>query len=232
METQRQKYQVAFAGLCVGLGLVLLGLFIKSGITSFKAMDRIVAVKGLSEKEVVADRVIWPLMYKEVGDDLQAVNAAIVDFLKANGLTEDEITLSAPEIIDMEAERYVSQGVRYRYNATSVVTVFSTQVDKVRLLMQDQRELLNKGIALSGDDYRFQKQFLFTGLNTIKPEMIEEATQNARAAAEKFAKDSNSKLGKIRSADQGQFSINDRDANTPYIKTVRVVTTINYFLED
>jgi len=239
METQRQKYQVAFAGLCVGLGLVLLGLFIKSGITSFKAMDRIVAVKGLSEKEVVADRVIWPLMYKEVGDDLQAVNAAlvaknkaIVDFLKTNGLTEDEITLSAPEIIDMEAERYVSQGVRYRYNATSVVTVFSTQVDKVRLLMQDQRELLNKGIALSGDDYRFQKQFLFTGLNTIKPEMIEEATQNARAAAEKFAKDSNSKLGKIRSADQGQFSINDRDANTPYIKTVRVVTTINYFLED
>ena len=163
---------------------------------------------------------------------LVAKNKAIVDFLKANGLTEDEITLSAPEIIDMEAERYVSQGVRYRYNATSVVTVFSTQVDKVRLLMQDQRELLNKGIALSGDDYRFQKQFLFTGLNTIKPEMIEEATQNARAAAEKFAKDSNSKLGKIRSADQGQFSINDRDANTPYIKTVRVVTTINYFLED
>ena len=73
---------------------------------------------------------------------------------------------------------------------------------------------------------------LRTGLNKIKPQMIEEATINARAVAEKFAKDSQSKLGKIRNASQGVFSINDRDENTPYIKKVRVVSTIDFALED
>jgi hypothetical protein len=232
-------YQVALSGLLIGLGLVLLGIFLKNGIVDFKKMDRVVAVKGLSEREVKADRVIWPLMYKEVGDDLLDVNRIvteknreIVGFLKKNGLKPEEITVSAPEILDMEAERYASNNIRYRYNVTSVITVASSNVDLVRSMMENQSELISKGIALGGEDYRFQKQFLFTGLNKIKPDMIEEATKNARASALKFAQDSESKLGKIRSADQGQFSITDRDANTPYIKSVRIVTTILYYLED
>ena len=77
-----------------------------------------------------------------------------------------------------------------------------------------------------------QTEYSFNGLNDIKPAMIEEATVNAREAAEKFAKDSNSKLGKIRQASQGQFSISDRDINTPYIKNVRVVTNVVYYLND
>jgi len=236
----KQNGQIVAAGFLIGLGLVLLGFFLKNGIENFKEMDRVVAVKGLSEMEVKADRVIWPLMYKEIGDNLLELNTnittkneAIISFLKANGLKDEEITISAPEIIDMQAERYSSNNnVPYRYNATSVITVASTRVDLIRRLMQNQSELITKGIALTGDDYRFQKQFLFTGLNKIKPGMIEEATKNARASALKFAQDSESKLGKICSADQGQFSISDRDANTPYIKSVRVVTTINYYLED
>ena len=98
--------------------------------------------------------------------------------------------------------------------------------------MTRQSDLLKQGIAISGGDYRFSTQYLFTKLNDIKPEMIEEATKNARASAEKFAADSDSKLGKIRTANQGQFSISDRDANTPYIKSVRVVTTVDYYLKD
>lgn len=227
------------AGVCVGIGLVLLGLFIKQGIENFKEMDRVVSVKGLAEREVKADRVIWPLMYKEIGDDLLTLNsgiavknAAIVSFLVSNGITKDEITVSAPEVIDMQAERYSNNQAPYRYIVTSVVTVSSSNVDLIRKLMEDQSELIKKGIALTSEDYRYQKQFMFTGLNNIKPEMIEEATKNARISALKFAQDSESKLGKIRNADQGQFSISDRDANTPYLKSVRVVTTVNYYLED
>jgi len=228
-----------FAGISIGLGLLVFGILLQQGLESFKDKDRVVAVKGLSEREVKADRVIWPLMYKEIGDDLQAINTtiqsknqAILSFLKANGVSDDEITLSSPEIIDMKADRYANNVVKYRYNVTSVITIYSSNVDLVRKLMENPNELIRKGIALTGEDYRYQKQFLFTGLNQIKPTMIEEATSNARTSAIKFAQDSQSKLGKIRSADQGQFSISDRDANTPYIKTIRVVTTINYYLED
>ena len=69
-------------------------------------------------------------------------------------------------------------------------------------------------------------------MNSIKPQMIEEATKNARAAAEKFAKDSESKLGKIKTANQGLFTIENVDEYTPNVKHVRVVTNVTYFLED
>lgn len=225
--------------IILAVGVVLLGLLINRGINDFKDKDRVVSVKGLAELEVPADKVIWPLMYKDLGNDpaalyanLETKNAAIVNYLKSNGVADSEISIAPPEIIDMQAERYSSTPSPFRYNATSVVTVTSKNVDKIRKLMSGQAELLKQGIAISGGDYRYNVVFEFTGLNSVKPQMIEEATKNARLAAEKFAKDSESTLGKIRDASQGQFTISDRDANTPYIKSVRVVTTINYYLKN
>ena len=132
----------------------------------------------------------------------------------------------------MKAERYGNQETSYRYNVTSVITVTSDKVDLIRSLISSQGELLKQGVAVTSGDYRYNVQYEYTGLNKIKPQMIEEATKNARQAAEKFAEDSDSKLGKIRKAYQGQFSITDRDDNTPYIKKVRVVTSVDYSLED
>lgn len=223
----------------LAIGLIILGTQIQKGINNFVEKDRIVTVKGLAEMEVPANKVTWPLMYKEVGNDLTALynrinatNTAIVDFLKKKGITEEEISINAPEIIDMQAERYVGENKTYRYNVTTVITVTSAKVDLVRNLISEQSELLKQGIAITGGDYRYQIQYDYTSLNEIKPKMIEEATKNAREAALKFAKDSDSELGKIRRASQGQFSIDNRDANTPYIKRIRVVTTIDYLLED
>ena len=223
----------------LAIGLIILGTQIQKGINNFVEKDRIVTVKGLAEMEVPANKVTWPLMYKEVGNDLTALynrinatNTAIVEFLKKKGITEEEISINAPEIIDMQAERYVGENKTYRYNVTTVITVTSAKVNLVRSLISEQSELLKQGIAITGGDYRYQIQYDYTSLNEIKPKMIEEATKNAREAALKFAKDSDSELGKIRRASQGQFSIDNRDANTPYIKRIRVVTTIDYLLED
>lgn len=225
--------------LILAVGLLLMGVFIQQGLDSFSSNNRIVNVKGLSEMEVPANKVTWPLMYKELGNDLPTLytnirqtNEAIVQFLKQKGIDASEISINAPEIIDLKAERYNSNPTPYRYNVTSVITVTSTKVELVRQMISEQSELLKQGIAITSGDYRYNVQYEFTGLNDVKPQMIEEATQNARAAAVKFAKDSDSKLGKIKRANQGQFSISDRDANTPYIKRIRVVTTIDYLLED
>lgn len=225
--------------LIMSVGLCVIGFMINNGISHFKDRDRVVRMKGLAEMEVAADKVVWPLMYKELGNDLltlynniQNKNSTIVSFLKANGITDEELSVAAPEIIDMEAERYSTQTPQYRYNATSVITVTSKEVEKVRKLISEQTELLKQGVAITGGDFRYNTVYEFTGLNDIKPQMIEEATKNARLAAEKFAIDSGSKLGKIRDASQGQFSISDRDANTPFIKNVRVVTTVNYYLKN
>lgn len=225
--------------LILAVGLAVAGKFIGSSIDSFTEKERIVTVKGLAEMEVPADKVTWPLMYKEIGNDpatlyanMAQKNRAIVSFLKSNGIAEEEISIAPPEIYDQQADRYGNQQIAYRYNATSVITVTSRNVDLVRRLVSEQAELLKQGIAIAGGDYRYTINYEFTGLNDIKPRMIEEATRNARAAAEKFAKDSDSRLGKIRNASQGQFSIENRDSNTPYIKSVRVVTTVNYYLKN
>lgn len=234
-----ERYKVLFASLILAAGIFFGGLAIGNALTNFKKADRCVYVRGLAEREVKADNVIWPLVYKETGNNLSAIydnikakNGIITSFLKKEGLTDGEIFVSAPEIIDMEAERYQSNVPDYRYNVTTVITVSSDKVDLVRDLISRQVELLKKGVAITGGDYRYNVEYSFNGLNDIKPAMIEEATKNAREAAEKFAMDSDSKLGKIRDASQGLFSISDRDKNTPYIKEVRVVTSVNYFLED
>ena len=211
------------------VGLILLGIFIRQGLNTFAAKDRTVTVKGLAEMEVQADKVIWPLVYKNLGNDLNKLyedikqnNQTIIQFLKEQGIDEKEISINAPEIIDMKAERYSGdRDTPYRYNVT-----------RVRKLISEQGELLKRGIAITSGDYRYNVVYEYTSLNKIKPQMIEEATRNAREAAEKFAKDSESRLGKIKQASQGQFSISDRDPNTPYIKNVRVVTTIDYLLEE
>ena len=226
--------------IILSIGLLLLGVFIERGFSEFAGRDRSVNVKGLAEMEVPADKVTWPLVYKSLGNDLNALyeeikrsNRTITDFLKEKGLTDKEISINAPVIVDMKAERYGNnQASPYRYNVTTVITVTSNKVDLVRGLITEQGELLKRGIAITTGDYQYNIQYEYTGLNTIKPQMIEEATKNARQAAEKFAKDSESTLGKIRHANQGQFSISDRDPNTPHIKKVRVVTTIDYSLED
>lgn len=228
-----------FESVILATGLLLMGFCVKQGLDSFAEKNRIVTVKGLAEMEVPANKVTWPLMYKEVGNDLfslynriNTTNDAILNFLLKKGIKREEISVNAPEIIDLQAERYNHNPVQYRYNVTTVITVTSNQVELVRSLIQEQSELLKQGIAITGGDYRYNTQYDFTSLNEIKPQMIEEATKNAREAALKFAKDSESELGKIKRAYQGQFSIEDRDANTPYIKRIRVVTTIDYSLED
>lgn len=228
---------LTLATIIVGAAILSFGMY--SSVKYFKSYDRVVSVKGLAEKEVLANRVIWPIAFKEIGNDLAALyssinakNKIIKEYLVSNGLDETEISVSAPQIVDMNAERYQSQPVSYRYNITSVLTVTSEKVDLVIKLISSQSDLLQKGVALSTGDYQFVTQYLYTKLNEIKPVMIEEATKNAREAADKFAKDSNSRLGKIKNANQGQFSINDRDANSPHIKVVRVVSTVDYLLRD
>ncbi len=232
---------VIISALLIMLGLVVglvgHGVFFKSGIGTYADKDRFVSVKGLSEREVKADQVICPILFKEVGNDLAEMyssvnqkNEFIKSFLKKYGVTDEEISTSPISVNDREADRWSNDAIPYRYQLTSVITVSSTDVDKVRELISHQDELIEAGIAY-GSDWEHQTIYNFNGLNELKPEMIEEATRNARAVAEKFAADSESKLGGIRTASQGQFSVYDRDENTPYIKKVRVVTTVEYFLK-
>lgn len=223
----------------LAVGLALLGIFIYNGINSLAKRDRVVSVRGLAEKEVKADRVIWPLVYKTAGDDIQEMNSqltragrVITTFLKENGVKSADISLGAPQVNDLWANEYSSNMAKSRYTAQLVVTVSSANVDLVRRLIPRTGELISRGVPVAPNDYDSRVQFDFTSLNKIKPQMIEQATKNARQAAEKFAKDSESRLGKIKSAQQGLFSIDDRDSNTPYIKEVRVVTTVDYYLDN
>lgn len=233
------KFKSFVPSLLVAVGIVVLGLCVKSGLGSFSRNARVVTVKGLAEKEVKADKVIWPIVYKELGNDLNALyntinkkNKVVFDLLESKGIAADEITTSV-DVTDMDADAYTADRSPYRYRVSSIITVNTQKVDTVLALLKEQTSLIQKGVAVTFSNYSYPSiQFEYTGLNDIKPEMIKEATRNARKAAEQFAIDSESKLGKIKTANQGQFSIYDRDQNTPYIKNVRVVTTIQYMLED
>lgn len=235
----RVNGNVNILGFFLCAGLIVMGIFIRYGFTHVADSKRTVTVRGLCEREVNANKVTWPIVSKEVGNYLPTIftnientNRLILNFLKDNGIEENEISINPPAVIDMQADRYSYNQNPYRYNVTNVVVVTSSKIEKVNELIKKQAELLKQGIAVVAGDYQYQTIYEYTGLNDIKPEMIAEATKNAREAADKFAEDSGSKVGRIQTASQGQFSIEDRDQYTPYIKKIRVVSSIIYYLED
>lgn len=227
-------------GLFVFLGLSALGYLLGNAAIEFKQFDRSVTVKGLSEREYTADIVIWPIQFTAAGNDLESLynsielnTTKIVNFLGKKGINTDEITTSSPAITDKSAQQYGGNSrAEFRYSAFQTVTVYSKNIDAVRGVMGSLSQLGKQGIVITGGNYDSQTDYIFTRLNDVKPEMIEEATKKAREVAEKFASDSQSSLGKIKRASQGQFSISARDKNNPHIKKVRVVSTVEYYLSD
>jgi len=223
----------------IAFGLVCLGWFIKAGIDNFSEKDRKVNVKGLAEREVEADKVTWPIVSKEVGNDLPglydkigATQQKIKAFLLRNGIKQEELTENAPQVIDLQAREYSDANKPYRYIVTSVITVTSQQVRQVRKIIARQGDLLKEGVAIVDGGYENPVKYEYVSFQEMKPKMMQEAIENAEKTAQQFAENSHSQLNKIVSADQGQFSIDNRDENTPYIKKVRVVTTVTYSLKD
>jgi hypothetical protein len=227
------------AAALIAVGIVCLGWFIKAGIDNFANKDRKVNVKGLAEREVEADKVTWPIVSKELGNDLPslydrigATQKKIKSFLLRNGIKEAELTENAPQVIDLQAREYSDNNKPYRYIVTSVITVTSSQVKQVRSIIARQGDLLKEGVAIVDGGYENPVKYEFVSFKEMKPKMMQEAIENAEKTAQQFAENSHSELNKIVSADQGQFSIDDRDSNTPYIKKIRVVTTVTYSLKD
>lgn len=226
-------------GVFICAGLIATAFIARDAVVSVKEYERVVTVKGLAEKEVPANIAVWPIRFTAASNDLAELYATmeanathIVSYLKSAGFTDAEITTAPPTVTDKLAQEYGGQKASLRYTAQQVITVYSKEIEAVRTAEGNLGELGKKGIALGGNDYGQKTQFLFTGLNEIKPAMIESATRNARSAAEQFAADAKSQVGKLKSANQGQFTIEDRDSNTPYLKKVRVVSTVEYYLVD
>lgn len=222
--------------LLVALGLAVAGWFASQGMARLKTQDRYVTVKGSAERIVDADLLVWPLPHSVGGNDLAEVQhhldantAAIRDFFLQAGFKADEIVVSPPRLEDRWAYAYGENRAPERYRYSNTVSLRTNGVDKALAALRRSGELVGRGVMIGEGS---QPDFDYTKLNDIKPALIAEATANARDSAEQFAKDSHSRLGGIRSANQGVVTISDRDQSSPQVKKVRVVTTVEYFLKD
>ncbi|MDA3967734.1 MULTISPECIES: SIMPL domain-containing protein [Helicobacter] len=204
----------------------------------FLSKERSVIVKGLSQREVEADIIVLPIQFSKASNDLNALSIElesdskkIYNFLLESGFSNDEITFMPNTINDKIGNSYNSDAqIAYRYDGSGGLTLYTDKIKLARDVMNNLSSLSKQGVIIQINNYEIE--YLYTKLNDIKPLMIEEATNNAREVASKFAQDSNSSLGKIKKASQGQFSIQNRDKNTKHIKTIRVVSTIEYYLKD
>ena len=232
--------------LVLALGIALAGWWVGQGFQKGRAADRYVTVKGISERDVQADIAVWPLRFVASDNDLakaqariESGGAAIMAFLDRNGISPEAAEIQGFEVNDLLANPYRSGPIESRYIISQTVLVRSDRPEDIRTLSQKVGELVDAGVVLTGGGGPTPgPTYLFTRLNDVKPEMIAEATANARTAAQQFAKDSGSKLGGIRQANQGVFVILPRDQAPGTMeelqihKTVRVVTTVEYYLED
>ncbi|MBN1158817.1 MAG: SIMPL domain-containing protein [Bacteroidales bacterium] len=232
------KKHIIIGGLLLFAGLLSCGYFIWKGLTMFRTGERTVTVRGLAEREVMADHIYWPIAFVVTDNDLAQLNEKIennrqiiVEFLLKQGFRQEEMAFSSPSVVDVNAQLYgMDRQYPFRYLGKGVVKLNTENVNLVLTAADNSVSLLSEGIVLNSDEYQNVITYSYKGLNSIKPEMIEEANLNAREAAEKFATDSKSKLGKIKSASQGLFSIESANYNTPETKVIRVVTTVQYYL--
>lgn len=232
----------------LALGVALGGWFIGHGFAGARAADRYVTVKGVAEREVRADLALWPLRLVAGDNALGSAQAritygvrAVRAFLRRSGIDTASVELQGYEVTDAYANQYRSADeVTNRYVIHQTVMVRSDRPDVVAAAAQRVNELVDAGVVISsGGEYGSGgPTFLFTGLNALKPQMIAEATARAREGAEQFARDSRASLGGIRRATQGMFEILPRDQapgveeGSQLAKTVRVVSTVEYFLRD
>ena len=240
----KQGVALVIAGLLVALGVAVGGFFVGDGFQAGRSADRYVTVKGLAERIVKADVASWPLRFTASGDDLGAVQAKIEadgaqisDFLDSAGISSDAYRLERLEVVDKRAQLYGNSQVPVggRFVVTQTLAVRTADVDRIVEASRSIGDLVKAGIVLSDSS---GPSYAYTSLNDIKPEMIAEATKSARASAQQFADDSGSSVGAIRQANQGIFSILPRDSGEQWQeaqsieKRVRVVSTIQYFIED
>jgi len=224
------------AALLLGLGLLGAGWLGAQGLARLRTQDRFVTVKGSAERIVDADLVVWPLPHTVVGNDLADVQAQLENnsetvraFFRQAGFAAEEVLVSPPRLEDRWAYSYGDQRPPERYRYSTTVTLRTSRVADALAALRRSGELVSRGVMIGEGS---TPEFAYTGLNDIKPELIAEATANARRSAEQFAMDSGATLGGIRTANQGVVSIEDRDQGSPQVKKVRVVTTVEYFLRD
>ncbi len=221
-------------GISIILAALVLGIMLVVTVRTLKSFDDTVTVRGLCEREVPADRVVLRINYTAQDNSLVDLRSAverndalIVQLIKKAGISDDEIKYTTADFSDRYEDYYVSENIKFRYSAKQTISVFTSNMDVVRKLQSTiDGDLLREGIISST-----YANYEYNGLNDIKPSMIAESLDKARESAEEFAKNSHSKIGKMRTASQGYFEIDDLDENTPQIKKIRVVTTVEYYLK-
>lgn len=226
------------AALVLGCGFALSGFFIAHGLTDSRQYTRFVQVKGLAERVVKSDEAIWTLNIKLVNSNLPALYQAIDEvqgktrqFLVKQGFKENEISMNPIAFTDNQSVSYNQNQGMPRYSADTGLTVSTNNVDQVAAAVQKTGDLVQQGFVVTASNVLYR----YSDLNSIKPEMLEKATQSAHEAAQSFAKDAEASLGEIRRAMQGLFTISDAnssyDSGTAIMKKVRVVTTVEYQLK-
>ncbi len=223
-------------GICLALGLAVFGAEVGRAVKLGREFDRFLSVRGLSEREEKATLAIWPIHFSVADEDLNSLREKmesdrqiVLAFLKDHGIDSKEITFGLPSVIDRLDERIrTGASTLARYRGTVTLVVRSPNVDTVKKAIQEADVMLTKGVTMDEGE---RIEFIFNAVNEVKPGMIKEATANARTAAEKFALDSRATVGRIRRAAQGVVEIEDRDAASPEWKRIRVVTTVDFFLE-
>ena len=228
------RFSSIIAAALVAIGLAIAGYFVGHGISERSAGRRIISVKGLSEREVPASVATWTIGYSATGNDLNEINKKLADstkavtaFLKEAGFAETDLAVQPPSLQDttMEDREKDVPPPPERYKAYQSVLLRTSKVDLIKPALASAANLMVSGVLLSG---KSEPNYIFNQVNEIKPLMIQEATKNARVAAEQFSHDSQTTLGKLRNATQGWFQVENRDAATPERKVVRVVVDVEY----
>jgi hypothetical protein len=241
---------IIIGSICIALSLSVCGYFLSNSLYKMRFSDRTVMAKGFSERDVKSNLAVWNINLsikgndlKEMLLDLQTQEKVLMDFLKTYDIPEDNVffeNIHTQDLLRAQTDTaHLAQGhePRFRYILGQSIKIRSSHVDKISKAMGDQNELVSSGVMVQWSHV----SYFFTSLNELRPSMLSESIKSAQKVAQQMAYDCGAQLGKIRTLNQGIFTITAQDQNSgaqtyddsaSLYKKVRIVSTLSYFLKD
>ena len=189
----------------------------------FRAQDTIV-VTGLGETEFASDLIVWDgeIVYETLDVatgyvQLERNKKKVLDFITSRGVAEEQIVFKFVNVYKQSEPVYNANGnysgQRFTgYRLSQGFSIESSEVDKVENISREISALIAQGVSIEA----FQPSYYYTKLDDVKLSLIERASADARARAEKIAENAGAAIGRVASAKMGVFQITGANSNEEF----------------
>ncbi len=203
--------QLLWGSVALSVAIALAGLLIAGALGRVRQGADLMEVTGSARRPARADLIVWRVSIGAQQADLRSAyadvrrqSARVLGYLRGRGIPDSSIAAGAISVDAIQEMRDgMNTGRTLGYRGSQQIQVRSRDVDGVARLSVDVMELTNDGVELNS----FSPEYVLTGLDTLRVQMLAEATADARERADAIARAAGSRVGALRNVRTGVIQV-------------------------